>query len=109
MALGQAAGTAADLAIKTASALRKLDTKKLQQQLIRDNAVLTYFSDLPKTDPDFAAAQRAALLGFFPTYETDLDAALSETDASNVSATFGTLASTIFWHRIPFFQRRRHA
>lgn len=63
MANGQAAGTAAALAIRTGAKPRAIDTGALQRELVKQGQVLVYFNDLPLDDPDFAAIQLAAVEG----------------------------------------------
>jgi len=65
MALGQAAGTAACLAIDDRVPPRNINTKKLQNQLLAQDAVLIYFQDTKPGDPHYEALQYFALRGFF--------------------------------------------
>lgn len=73
MALGEAAGTAAALAIDAGKDLRQIEVGSLQERLLRHGAVLVYLRDLQPGDPDYAAVQRLALRGFFPEWEAGLD------------------------------------
>ncbi len=61
MALGQAAGAAASIAIDTNSAVQTISVPALQEQLIDDGATLVYFRDVTPKDADFATIQRNAL------------------------------------------------
>jgi hypothetical protein len=61
MALGQAAGTAAVLSIKANVTPRKLNVRSLQQELLKNGAVLVYFKNQKPGDPNFAENQLAAL------------------------------------------------
>lgn len=61
MALGQAAGTAAALSIKANTTPRKVHVRTLQEQLLKDGAVLVYFTNLKPGDPHFIEKQLAAL------------------------------------------------
>ncbi|MCS7223836.1 MAG: FAD-dependent oxidoreductase [Armatimonadetes bacterium] len=86
IALGQAAGTAAHLALTTDAhgVLRKVDIDLLQKRLLEDGQVIAFFDDLPPPDsPDFAPIQFFAVKGFFPTYRANLKDVLSaeEVDA----------------------------
>jgi len=63
MALGEAAGVAAALALETQRPLRKVETARLQATLLRHGGVLVYFRDLAPGHPGYAAAQTLALRG----------------------------------------------
>lgn len=63
MALGQAAGAAAAIAIDRATTVQKVPIKLLQQRLLDENATLIYFKDIRPGDPGFAEAQRLGLQG----------------------------------------------
>lgn len=63
MALGQAAGTAASLAIDTEKTVQDVDVRELQERLLAQKATLVYFRDMTPDDPMFAEAQRLALSG----------------------------------------------
>lgn len=63
MALGQAAGAAAAIAIDRATTVQKVPIKLLQQRLLDENATLIYFQDIRPGDPGFAEAQRLGLQG----------------------------------------------
>jgi len=73
MALGQAAGTAAHLAMKHNSekpSVRSVPIDKLQRLLLEQGQVIAFFTDLPSPNTDeFAAIQFFAVRGFFDTYE----------------------------------------
>jgi hypothetical protein len=70
MAMGQAGGTAAHLAIKSGVDVRRVDILRLQRQLLEDGAVLMFFEDVQFTDPHAKAIQFFATHGgsMFPTY-----------------------------------------
>jgi hypothetical protein len=68
MALGQAAGTAAHLAIATDRHVRSVDVDLLQRLLLRQGQVLTYFKDIDGADPAYAALQYLGTKGFFANY-----------------------------------------
>lgn len=63
MALGQAAGAAAALAIDNQVKVQDVDVTKLQNRLIDEGATLFYYRDMSPTDPDFKKAQLAGLRG----------------------------------------------
>ncbi len=68
MAMGQAAGLAAHLAIEHDTEPRQVNVLELQRRLVSQGQVLTYFEDLDKTDPAYEALQYAGTLGFFWDY-----------------------------------------
>jgi hypothetical protein len=57
VAMGQAAGTAAVLALREGVAVRSLAVEKLQRELIRQKARLVFYWDVPIEHPSFAAVQ----------------------------------------------------
>ncbi len=69
MALGQAAGTAAHLAIAGDVQPRALDASLLQRELLKQKQVITFFKDIDQSDPAFAAMQYFGARGFFPDYQ----------------------------------------
>ncbi|MFN7932291.1 MAG: FAD-dependent oxidoreductase [Bryobacteraceae bacterium] len=68
MALGQAAGIAAHLAIAGNVQPRALDAGVLQRELLKQKQVITFFKDIDQQDPAFAAMQYFGARGFFPDY-----------------------------------------
>lgn len=66
MALGEAAGVAAALALETGRPARDVEITRLQATLLRHGAVLVHFRDLAPGHPGYAAAQRLALRGALP-------------------------------------------
>ncbi len=82
MALGQAAGTAAVLALEGGSDVHDIDLAQLQQRLLDAGACLIYFKDLPAGGDDYALAAKAALKGYIPEWEARLNEAPSEGDLS---------------------------
>ncbi|MCM1301434.1 MAG: FAD-dependent oxidoreductase [Alistipes senegalensis] len=89
MALGEAAGEAAALAIESRKNVRAIDIRELQERLLRHGAVLVYLRDLTPDDPDYAAVQRLALRGYFPEWNARLDEPLDEPTARLWSALSG--------------------
>jgi hypothetical protein len=69
MALGQAAGVAASIAVRDGARLRDVDIGDLQQRLIRQGAVLIYFEDVGPDDEPFEALEFFALRGFLRASE----------------------------------------
>lgn len=74
MALGQAAGVAASLAIDNRCKVRNIGRTSLQKILISQKATLMYFRDVSPDDEDFAKVQMLGLKGFLPDWEAKLDA-----------------------------------
>lgn len=81
MALGEAAGTAAALAIDARTDVRGIAADSLQGRLLRHGATLVYLRDMKSGDPDYAQVQRLALRGFFPEWEAGLDRVTDEETA----------------------------
>ncbi len=69
MCLGQAAGVAAHLAIERNVPPRRIPVAELQDILLSQGQVITYFEDIPKDHPAFAAFQRLGTKGFFDSYQ----------------------------------------
>jgi hypothetical protein len=67
MALGEAAGEAAALAIETNVPPRRVATPELQRRLLRRGAVLIYFNDMTPGDRHYEAIQFLALRGLLGT------------------------------------------
>ncbi len=65
MALGQAAGVAACVAVEDNVAVGKVDIAKVQRRLLRQGAVLIYFQDAKPGDEHYEALQFFALGGFY--------------------------------------------
>lgn len=72
MALGQAAGTAASLAIDSRRSVQNIDIQELQTRLIAQKATLVYFRDITPDDPCFPEAQRMALSGEKTGWDADM-------------------------------------
>ncbi len=72
MGLGQVAGTLAHLSIRQGVDVDEVPIATLQKMLLENDQVLTYFNDLDKEDPAFAAAQFWGTKGFFKTYSAHL-------------------------------------
>lgn len=66
MALGQAAGAAASIAIDTALPVQDIDVAKLQDCLLEEKATLYYYDNLTPFDPDWKEAQLKGLSGQNP-------------------------------------------
>lgn len=61
MALGQAAGTAAALAIMNKTSVQDVDIPTLQDELLKQGATLVYMKGHSPSDPDFIKLQKEAL------------------------------------------------
>lgn len=73
MALGQAAGIAASLAIDDECKIKNVDRGKLQSILLAQGATLMYYRDLKPQDDDFEMVQVLGLRGYLPEWEARLD------------------------------------
>lgn len=69
MALGQAAGTAAHLALRDQVSVRQVSVDALQHELLRQGQVITFFRDIDATDPCCAALQYFGTRGLFTDYD----------------------------------------
>ncbi|MBL0740010.1 FAD-dependent oxidoreductase [Chryseolinea lacunae] len=76
MAIGQAAGTAAALAIDKKVKVRNVDLRDLQSSLLDQSATLLYYKDIHAGDPDFKMVQVLGLLGYLPAWEARLNDAV---------------------------------
>jgi hypothetical protein len=74
MALGQAAGVAASLAIDHHNRIRDVKNEQLQDLLIDQKATLMYYKDIDPSSPDFKMVQFMGLKGYLPDWEAHLDA-----------------------------------
>lgn len=82
IALGEACGLAADLALEKKTALRKVPTAALQSRLVEQRGVVTFYEDLPFTDPGFAAFQYLGARGLNAGYRAEKDSALTQAQAA---------------------------
>ena len=73
MALGEAAGTAATLAIALGLPARSVPIASLQRDLVSAGAMLVYFRDVPTADPGFAALQILGVRGAIPEWDARPD------------------------------------
>ena len=81
MAMGEAAGAAAHLALRDGRQPRAIDVEALQRLLVARGQVLTYFKDVDHKHPAFAAMQYFGTKGFFPDYLARPDDVLDEASA----------------------------
>lgn len=68
MAMGEAAGAAAHLALEGGTSLRGVDVEALQRLLASRGQVLTYFKDIDRAHPAYEAMQYFGTKGFFEDY-----------------------------------------
>jgi hypothetical protein len=82
MALGQAAGVAAAMAVTQKAPVRGIDVRDLQRRLVADSAAIAYFEDLPLDSPDSAPLQYLAVNGWQPGYQSEAIMKLTTTEAA---------------------------
>jgi hypothetical protein len=86
MALGEASGIAAHLAITERKPIRKITTPVLQKLLVERKGVITFFEDLPFNDPDFPAFQWLGARGLNKGYLATPDKMLTQADIDEIRA-----------------------
>ncbi|MDR2969717.1 MAG: FAD-dependent oxidoreductase [Tannerellaceae bacterium] len=79
MAMGEAAGIAASLAIDTDCKIKNVEMETLQAKLIEQKSTLIYFRDININDPDFAMVQYMGLRGYLPDWNARLNDAVDDT------------------------------
>lgn len=89
MAIGQAAGIAASLAIDAKLKLKNVDMNMLQDQLIDQKATLIYYKDITPVDQDFKMVQYMGLRGYLPDWEARLSEAMDAQTAKRWQAISG--------------------
>ncbi|MDR0749035.1 MAG: FAD-dependent oxidoreductase [Tannerellaceae bacterium] len=72
MALGQAAGIAASVAIDEQVNIQNVPLSQLQDILIRQKATLMYFRDIEPASPHFPLVQYMGVRGYIPGWEAKL-------------------------------------
>jgi hypothetical protein len=70
-ALGQAAGTAAALALDHAFPLKDVPIKLIQKELVKQGCALYFYTDLPGSSDAFEAVQMLSLLGAMDDHDVD--------------------------------------
>lgn len=73
MAIGQAAGIAASIAIDEKMKIQNIPLNRLQDRLIDSKATLMYFRDIKYDNPDFAMVQYMGVRGYLIEWEARLD------------------------------------
>jgi hypothetical protein len=86
MALGEACGIAAHLAITKKVPLRRVPVAELQSLLVERKGVITFYEDLPFTDPAFAAFQFLGARGLNPGYKALKGTKLTQAEANERQA-----------------------
>lgn len=81
MALGQAAATAAHLALRDRVQPRQVAIQGLQRALLQGGQVLTFFKDIDRASPDYAALQYFGTKGFFRDYHAHAQQPVSRATA----------------------------
>lgn len=94
MAMGQAAGVAASLAITDKLKLKDIQIAKLQDILIDQKATLLYYKDVETNDPRFKMVQYMGLRGYLPDWNANLDLPVSAEMKSLWEKLYG---KKIFW------------
>ena len=74
MALGQAAGIAASLAIDKNTRITDINNSQLQDALVDQHATLIYYKDINPSSLDFKLVQLMGLKGYLPDWEANLEA-----------------------------------
>ncbi len=82
MALGQAAGLAASIAIDKDLKINNIPISLLQDKLIKQKATLMYFRDIDISSPDFEMAQYMSLKGYLQEWDANLDNLLDDGTAT---------------------------
>ena len=82
MTIGQAAGTAAHLALTNKGALREVDVDTLQHMLLDQGQILSHFDDLTREDPSYRAMQFFGTKGFFTDYQARPNEPVTRGDAA---------------------------
>src|SRR5581483_3424349 len=82
MALGEACGQAAHLAVTTRGPVRSVPVDHLQQALLANGGVITYLDDLARDNDAFAACQWLGARGFNKGYQAEADRPVSRGESA---------------------------
>jgi FAD-dependent oxidoreductase family protein len=93
MALGQAAGVAATLAIELNASVQKITIRALQSRLLDQNQVLVYYRDLRGDEPYFKAMQFFGVHGWFPYWDAEPEKPVLRGEAVEWLASAGIIAT----------------
>ena len=83
MAMGQAAGVGAAMAVSQDKPIRQLDVAAIQKQLLSQGAVLIYFKDVGPGHANYPAIEYWALRGLLPEWEAKPDAEVTPEQAKS--------------------------
>lgn len=93
MALGEAAGAAAAIALRLGVAARSVPVDALQRELLAHRAVLIHYLDADRDHPAFPALQFIGVRGGIPGWHARLDEPATAADAARWSALAGLPAA----------------
>lgn len=93
MALGQAAGAAAALAVQQGAHVPAVPIERIQRALLEQGAVLIYFKDAKPVDRGFKGLQWTALRGAEPAWQARLNDPITEGEAARFNAAAQTAAA----------------
>lgn len=82
MALGEACGQAAHLALKDHVQVRAVSVERLQQNILENGGVITCLDDLPQTDEAFVACQWLGARGLNKGYQAEPGKVLRRAEAA---------------------------
>lgn len=85
MAMGQAAGTSAAICVRGNQLPRAVDAATLHHELLKQKAIVVYYTDVARDHPHFAALQFFGARGFIPEWTATLDKPATAADASTWS------------------------
>ncbi|WP_075556033.1 FAD-dependent oxidoreductase [Parabacteroides timonensis] len=83
MAIGQAAGVSAAIAIDDHVKIQNVCLDKLQEKLLDQKVTLMYFRDMSYTDPNFRLVQYMGLRGYLPDWNAKLNASIDSETLKN--------------------------
>lgn len=83
MALGQACGISAALAIDSKAKVRNINIKDLQKILVEQKSTLMYYEDVSPADPDFEMVQIMGLRGYLPEWKARLAESVDDDTATS--------------------------
>jgi hypothetical protein len=94
MGIGQAAGTAAHLALKMQADIKNVPIHYLQKLLLENRQIITFFEDIETDDKAFEAVQFWGTKGFFASYHTQVDDLLESGDLNDWLNIFSILSGS---------------
>lgn len=84
MVYGQAAGIAAHIAIEENLDVRNIPISRLQMEIVKQKGIITYFEDIPPSDPDFTIFQYLGARGFNESYRANPDRIINKSQAIQI-------------------------